>query len=129
MMRKTKIRFWTILLIVTLAGVTPCGGAEDEAEEASADYVYDSHDKRDPFWPLVNSKGMIVNLEKDLLATDLVLEGIYVGDGGKSVAIINGKILQKDESIGVFTVKDIKENRVTLQKGQERVILKLKKED
>lgn len=129
-MKSAKVRFLSAVLIMALAGVTPCGAADEEAGgEGRPDHVYDSHDRRDPFWPLVNSKGMIVSFEKDLLATDLILEGIYVGDGGKNVAIINGKILQKDESIGVFTVKDIKENRVTLQKGQERVILKLKKED
>ena len=129
-MMTARIRFLTMLLIFILAGVTPGWGAEEETpEEAPREYTYNSHDRRDPFWPLVNSKGMIISFEKDLLATDLILEGIYVGEGGKNVAIINGKILQKEESIGVFTVKDIKENRVTLQKGQERVILKLKKED
>ena len=128
-MSNVKFRFLTVFLIFVLGGVTPCRGAEEEAPEVRPDFVYDAHDRRDPFWPLVNAKGMIISFEKDLLATDLILEGIYVGDAGKNVAIINGKILQKDESIGVFTVKDIKENRVTLQKGQERVILKLKKED
>ncbi|MFA5260350.1 MAG: hypothetical protein WC450_03890, partial [Candidatus Omnitrophota bacterium] len=103
-MMSARFRFWTALLIVLLGSGTYCWSAEEEAAEARADHVYDSHDRRDPFWPLVNSKGMIISLEKDLLATDLILEGIYVGDAGKNVAIINGKILQKGESIGVFTV-------------------------
>ena len=129
-MSNARDRIPAVILILILGGVTPghvC--ADEEAQDVRPVHAYDAHDRRDPFWPLVNSKGMIISFEKDLLATDLVLEGIYVGEAGRNVAIINGKILQRDESIGVFTVKDIKENRVTLQKGQERIILKLKKED
>ncbi len=126
---KTMTIMRVFICTLILWGYRGPGLQAEEAMEEEPEFIYAPNDKRDPFWPLVNSKGMIISFEKDLLVTDLMLEGIFVGEAGKNVAIINGKILQKNESIGVFTVKDIKENRVTLQKGQERVILKLKKED
>lgn len=100
-----------------------------EPTEDNQDFIYADHEKRDPFWPLINSKGIIVNYEKDLLITDLVLEGIMLGEDGKNIAIINGGILQVNDTVGVFEVREVRANMVILQKGQERYTLKLKKEE
>jgi hypothetical protein len=118
-----------LCVLAVLAGPPPVAAAAENAKPSPGGFVYDAHDKRDPFAPLVNSQGTILNYEKDLSVTDLVLEGIFADGSGANAAIINGKILQVNEAIGDFTVKDIKGNKVTLQKGEERIILKLKKEE
>lgn len=92
-------------------------------------FVYDDHDKRDPFWKLIGHRGTIINYDKDIRATDLVLEGVMAEPSGASAAIINGSIVVIGDKIGLFIIKDIQPNEVTLEKGQESFILKLKKEE
>ncbi|VAW12937.1 hypothetical protein MNBD_BACTEROID05-1194 [hydrothermal vent metagenome] len=95
------------------------------AEEDS--FVYDDRGKRDPFVPLVNSKGMIVNIEKDYIISDLHLEGIMAGASGKSIAILNGRIVKIGESVGDFLIKKVDIDSVTLTKGEKEFVLRLKK--
>ncbi len=90
-------------------------------------FVYDDHGKRDPFVPLVNSAGMIVNIEKDYIISDLHLEGIMAGASVKSVAILNGQIAKIGESVGDFLIKKVALDSVTLIKGEKEFILRLKK--
>ncbi|MCR4336282.1 MAG: hypothetical protein NUV91_00545 [Candidatus Omnitrophica bacterium] len=92
-------------------------------------FVYDDHGKRDPFWRLVLPNGSVVNYDRDLLATDLVVEGIVSDAAGKNVAIINGQILKIGDPIGAYTIKSIESDGITIEKGQEIMTLKIKKED
>ena len=131
MSRRTRRRpswngFWIGILFFTLLYPSTVSA---QAEEETKDFIYNAHDKRDPFWPLINAQGLIISYEKDLLITDLILEGIMLGEGGTSIAVINGEILRVGETMGVFEVKAIRSNMVILQKGQERYTLKLKKEE
>lgn len=96
---------------------------------AEKNFVYDDHSKRDPFWSLLGSRGTIVNFDKDIQASDMSLEGILVEPSGGSVAIINGSIVKVGDKVGFFIVKEIQVNVVILEKGQEIVSLKLKKEE
>ena len=102
--------------------------ATEEAKEEEI-FIYNDHERRDPFWPLVSSEGGIVNYETDLQITDLNLEGIITGTGGKKLAVINGRIVKVNDYMGKFTVTEIRAASVVLLKGQERYELKLKKED
>lgn len=115
-----------ILLLFLVSFVRP--GASEEVKEEGI-FIYNDHERRDPFWPLVSSEGGIVSYETDLQITDLNLEGIITGAGGKNLAVINGRIVKRNDSIGKFTVTEIKSAAVVLLKGQERYELKLKKED
>ncbi len=91
-------------------------------------FVYDDHGKRDPFLPLVDSNGIIITYEDNLLLTDLVLEGIVLGvDDNANLAIINGKVLKKGDKIGPFVVLHISAKSVLLGKGKQKFDLKLKK--
>ncbi len=92
-------------------------------------FIYDDHGKRDPFWPLISANGTFINYESDLLITDLRLEGIISEEeGGKNLAIINGNIVQTNDTIGPFQVRDVSTDSVSLIKGKEIYTLKLKKE-
>ncbi len=97
-------------------------------KKAQSSFVYDDHGKRDPFLALVDSNGFIITYEDNLLLTDLVLEGIILGeDDNTNLAIINGKVLKKGDKIGPFIVLDISAKSVLLGKGKQRFDLKLKK--
>ena len=112
------------LIIFCFILMTGYAGAQESP------YLYDDHGKRDPLWPLVNTGGAVINYdEQDLLVSDMVLEGIMTGEGGKNVAIINGAIVAPNDSVGLFVIKAIEPTMVILQKGSETFTLKIKKED
>ena len=96
---------------------------------AQEDFVYNDHGKRDPFWKLVTDKGLFMNYETDMLVSDLTLEGIISGPNGKNLAIINNIVVKPNDRFGLFVVDKIEENQVSLIKGQESFVLKLKKEE
>ncbi len=129
------MRFILSLLIVwMISSVNLQGPALSRfasAQEAGEkeDFVYDDHGKRDPFWPLVNSSGVIITYDKDILIADMVLEGIITERNGSDMAIINGVIVKINDTIGVFTVKTIRPDAVVLKKGQQTFTLNLLKED
>jgi hypothetical protein len=120
-----------IFLIVSMLGMVAEIEASPAVEDKTVDrpFVYDSQGKRDPFWRLINTRGVVVHYETDLLISDLSLEGIMAEGDGNNIAIINGKVLNKGEQIGQFVIKKIGANYVILQKGQESYTLKLKKEE
>ena len=92
-------------------------------------FKYDDHGKRDPFWKLINSSGMIMSYETDLLISDIVLEGIISDPSGQNAAVMNGAIVKIGDKIGNFYVQQIDKDRIILWKDGEQFVLKLKKED
>lgn len=108
-----------ILIFTFLAGI--CLG--------QSDFVYDSKGKRDPFMALVTSQGYIINVEEELFASDMNLEGVIFDAQGQSLAIINGKVVKAGDNIGGYTVIEISQTKVELTKGIEKYILELKKEE
>ena len=92
-------------------------------------FVYDSHDKRDPMWPLVSTEGVIINYDNNLLISDLSLEGIMLGEGNDGLAIINGRVVKINDDIGDFIIVGIELDKVFLLRGQKKFELKLKKEE
>ena len=97
------------------------------AQEQS--FVYNDHGKRDPFWPLVTAEGSVLSYDTDFLISELHLEGVVIGAGGKNAAIINGKIVQVNDNLGEFVVTEISSGSVVLIKDGERFELMLKKEE
>jgi len=95
----------------------------------SKPFVYNDHGRRDPFWPLVSSGGTIYNYETDFIITDLTLEGIMSGPDGRNFAMINGRVVSLNDSIGQFVVTEIREDSVVLKKGEHKFRMKLKKEE
>ncbi|MFA5060377.1 MAG: hypothetical protein WC676_07105 [Candidatus Omnitrophota bacterium] len=94
-----------------------------------ADFTYSDQGKRDPLWRLVTPSGSIINYDSDVLVSDMILEGIIFDPSGKSLAIINGNVVEQNRRIGPFVVSKIEAKRVTLTKGQENFVLELKKEE
>jgi hypothetical protein len=118
------MRLGILLIVGILMTITPSYALAEEALN------YNDHAKRDPFWPLVNSGGAIINYDQeDLVVTDLVLEGIMTGEKGENIAMINGMIVQPNDTVGLYVIKAIEPTTVVIQKGEETFVLKIKKED
>lgn len=115
-------------LVVTAAGLLVFGFWV-YGHAADKKFVYEDHGRRDPFWPLVSSSGVFLHYGTDLVASDMVLEGIVADKNGKNIAIINSMVITVNDRIGLYVVEKIETDRVMLIKGQERYILKLKKEE
>jgi hypothetical protein len=122
-LRDTIRFFLSIVLVLTAVGVA----VAQEEVQVQESFVYDDNGRRDPLWPLVNSSGAILNYESEFLITDLALEGIMGGTGGENLAIINGRVLKPNDTIGEFTVTRIGEDSIVLKKGKQKFELKLKK--
>ena len=124
----TRLR---IPLFLFIAGMSLCvfriSPAFGEGSETSSTvFSYNDKAKRDPFWPLVTPTGSINTYETDFILSDLVLEGI-MADKDSNFAIINGRILKKNDRIGQFVVMTVGENSVVLVDDDEQFELKLKK--
>ena len=124
---------WKLILFLSLVAILPMrllgAAAKDKEIILENNFSYNDNGKRDPFWSLLGHRGTIVNYDKDILATDMILEGVMVEPTGESIAIINGNIIKLGEKVGLFVVKEIQVNAVILEKGQEIFTLKLKKEE
>jgi len=96
------------------------------AEEKTS-FVYDSHDKRDPFWSLVSPSGAVITYDKNLRHGDLSLEGVIYDPKGKSLAIINGKVFKIGSQIAGYTLFKVEESRVFLTKDSKEFVLELRK--
>jgi len=114
------------LLFLVFLTYLMCSSAVAEEKKP---FVYDDHGRRDPLWKLVTPEGAIQNFETDFLITDLALEGIMAGTDGENFAIINGRVLRQNDSIGQFVVERIGEDMIVLKQGRKKFELKLKKEE
>lgn len=120
--------FLSLVLVLMVLGTAVAQNVQDvQDEQSQKPFVYDDNGRRDPLWPLVNSNGAILNYESEFLITDLALEGIMVGTDGENLAIINGRVLKANDSIGQFAVERIAGDSIILKKGKQKFELKLKK--
>ncbi len=102
---------------------------EDLDIKVIAQFVYDDGGRRDPFWPLVTDSGSIISYdEKELSASDMMLQGILVG-ADETVAVINGRIVKTGDMVGAFRIERVTPTHVVLDNGQEKIEVYLKKEE
>lgn len=94
-------------------------------------FVYNGHDKRDPFYPMVSDQGeFLASVEKtESLNSELTLEGIVWDERGGSVAIIGGAVVQQGERVGMYQVKTIQKASVLLQSEGGELILRMPAEE
>lgn len=76
--------------------------------------AYESHEKRDPFTPLVTSSSRqspgLMGIER---IDDLTVEGVVYDPRG-SVVILNGAVLKEGEELGGVKIVKIEKNGVRL---------------
>ena len=114
---------WGVCVVLGVAFLSPGGYAAEQLFE------YNDHGRRDPFWRLVSPSGAILSYDKDISVSDMILEGIIYEPDGMALAIINGEIVKKNDSIGLYVISEIEQSRVILNRGQERFVLTMKKEE
>ena len=118
--------FAIIVIVVLIGGLT----AEQAIAIGKASFVYDEHGKRDPFLKLVSPSGTIINYDnRDLMVSDMILEGIMAGRNGNNIAVINGMIVENGDKIGLFVITEIGLDTVVFKKGDKDYTIKLKKEE
>ena len=93
---------------------------------AKADsFVYDSHDKKDPFsYPVLDTAG---NNDMETLP-GVKLEGI-TWDEKSPLAIINGKVVGIGDIVSGAEIKEIKENEVIFDANGKDITIKLWRKD
>ena len=119
-------RYFLMVMILTVFSGNHLWAQPNEEESI---FIYQDHGKKDPFWPLVNSTGNIINYDFELSVMDMVLEGIMSDKNGIAVAIVNGRLIKKGDKLGEFIVDSIEKNSVIFSKGEEKFELKLKKKE
>ena len=91
-------------------------------------FTYQSKGNRDPFISLVTKDGRILPGARTVTeGGDVELEGIIWDPNGKSMAIINGKLVKEKQRIMNMQVLKIKKASVILQKGGKVMVINLKK--
>ena len=118
-----RLTNWLIIQIIfTFLSSTYAFGAEG--------LKYDGKGRRDPFTPLVTSEGRILpGAKSDNVETgSIALEGIIWDEKGKSIAIINGKLVsEKDLVLGMRILKINKDNILINKDGKAVKINLIKK--
>jgi len=96
---------------------------------AQEQFVYNAKGKRDPFIPLVTPDGRFMELQKEVSASGLLLEGIAYDEHGLSYAIVNGEVVRVSDKIGDYQVLKIEKTKVTFIKSGQITQVELKEEE
>lgn len=116
--------FFPIVLLLAVVWTLLTAGSPQAKDGA---FTYDSHGRRDPFWPLISSGGTIIIYDGDVDFSDMILEGIIYDPKGERLAIINARVVKVSDDIGGFLVSSITPDHVVLRKDGRDFILKQKK--
>jgi len=118
-----------VVLAVVFFGGMPVFAEEDAGVVEITHFSYEDRGRRDPFWPLVTDSGSIISYdEQELSASDMMLQGILVGDQ-ENVAVINGKIVKAGDMVGAFRIERVTPSYVVLENGSEKIEVYLRKEE
>jgi len=82
---------------------------------------------RNPFSPLISKNGVLL-IPREVDLGGLNLRGIIYSEKDP-VAIINGEVVERGDSIGEYLVLEIERKKVILKKGDQEFILKLEEEE
>ena len=118
-MKQTCVNILVILLSMI---------AVSEAKASLREFNYQDKGNRDPFMSLVTPDGRILPGARTVSETsDVELEGIIWDPTGKSIAIINGKLVKEQERLMDMQVLKIEKTSIILQKGGKVMVINLKK--
>ncbi|MFH1458901.1 MAG: hypothetical protein ABIG64_00820 [Candidatus Omnitrophota bacterium] len=121
-MKNLFFSFFTITIFLSTISL-----AETDAPEER--FIYDDHQKRDPFGTLVTREGRILpGAKTEEQQENIELEGIMWDAQGRSLAILNKKLVKEGERVFNFQILKIKKDSVILQKEGKVKIINLKKE-
>ena len=90
---------------------------------------YEKAGKRNPFIPYVTNDGHLTNIGSEKKELTLKLEGIIFDKDGNSMAIINGEILGKGDTIGDAKIIEIRKDSVVYIKNGEIFVIDARREE
>ena len=115
-----------LILLLSLVMAFPAS-AQDEPSATVP--VYEKGNKKNPFIPIITNDGQLLNIEDEDKEVSFVLEGIIYDKDGNSMAIINGQILGKNDTILDIKIVEVRKDSVVYVKDGEIFILNAKKEE
>lgn len=121
------MRIFSIVFII----ITTCLFFDMNIFASKEKFVYNSHNKRDPFVPLIEFDRKKVTAPKDdkqeyVGYTAINLEGIVYDPLVGSKVIINGKILKAGDKVNSYTVEEIFSDRVILSILGDKKVVRLR---
>jgi len=98
------------------------------------DFVYNSHEKRDPFVPpylqdQLKKKTQDKSIKKAVDYSSIILQAVVYDPEGESAVIINGQIMKINDKTDFFVVKDIMNDRAIVEVLGERKVFKLREDE
>lgn len=102
----------------------------DCADNAGRTFKYESANRRDPFCVLVTKEGRLLPGAVVLSESeDVNLEGIIWDPVGRSIAIINGKLIQEGQALFNLKILKIEKTKVLLEKDGKNIVVNLNKKE
>ena len=125
-MSKIKVRFFILFLFFAtyyLLSTIYCLYAQDE-------FIYNAKGKRNPFFPLVSSGGILTKLDKqERNSSVLTIDGIIYDSNGLSYALVSGSVVGIGDYVGELRVLKIQSDRVVFLKDNQKIEIPLAKEE
>ena len=112
----------TVMAAENTGGVS-IGNTEQKAVTEAVSPKYEKANRKNPFIPIVTNDGQLINIREGDEDSSLVLEGIIYDKDGQSMAMINGQILRKNDSVGDAKIVEIRKDSVVYIKDGEIFIL------
>jgi type II secretory pathway component PulC len=115
--RLDKARSWKVLCLGIM--LSHCL-ASFFSVALAADFRYDSHEKRDPFFSSRDARPMNEQAAKRL---DIHLEGIVFDSEGEPVAIVNDEIYHEGDHLAQYVITRIREDGVYFESEDEEFMV------
>ncbi len=118
-MSKNKIYIFSLIFL----GIFCFAYAQD-------DFIYQSKGKRNPFIPLVDKSGRLMQLEKEEEQgqSGLTVDGIIYDKQGISYALVNGKVVGTGDYAGEYRVLKIQDDKISFLKDDQIKEVSINKE-
>ncbi len=83
-------------------------------------FVYNSHGKKDPMLPVVDSNGNVLFVKKKTTGettVNITIQGIIFKRKGNSKVMINNILYKEGDKIGMMTIKKINKDNIIVTDG------------
>lgn len=98
------------------------------ALQIKRDFIYNDKKNRDPLNPLVTKEGRVLpGINPQSETENVNLEGVMLDSQGKSIAIINGKVVKEQDRVLGMQVLKIKSESVIMQREGKVFVINLRK--
>ncbi len=119
------MKFRNQMLLLGLIAAAIVAIALQTAVCETKSFVYDSHQKKDPFVPLFGVKSQGASSREIISIDDVEFQGVATNAAGERIVIINGEMLKKGSVLDSLTVIEILKNKAVISIRDREHILSL----